>query len=147
MVDGSTYYEADTSKLYVYCKNNWYEKKSFGVQTFDFTEIYDIGMEALEESGETQVNNIEITEDQYMYGLNEIKKHKMPIVIKDGGEDSNTLCTLPSFDIYATFDEEWGLGLPYVDGCYYFYAQKNTEDETTTYTLNVEALTYQKESE
>ena len=30
VVDGSTFYEADTSKLYVYCKNNWYEKKQLG---------------------------------------------------------------------------------------------------------------------
>lgn len=30
VVDGSTYYCADNSKLYVYCKNNWYERKSLG---------------------------------------------------------------------------------------------------------------------
>ena len=30
VVDGSTFYCADNSKLYVYCKNNWYERKSLG---------------------------------------------------------------------------------------------------------------------
>lgn len=30
VVDGSTYYCSDTSKLYVYCKDNWYERKSLG---------------------------------------------------------------------------------------------------------------------
>lgn len=30
VVDGSTFYCADTSKLYVYCTNNWYERKSLG---------------------------------------------------------------------------------------------------------------------
>lgn len=30
VVDGSTFYCSDTSKLYVYCKNNWYERKSLG---------------------------------------------------------------------------------------------------------------------
>ena len=28
VVDGSTFYEADTSKLYIWCKGNWYEKTS-----------------------------------------------------------------------------------------------------------------------
>lgn len=30
VVDGSTYYCSDTSKLYVYCKDNWYERKPLG---------------------------------------------------------------------------------------------------------------------
>lgn len=30
VTDGSTYYEVDTSKLYVYYGNNWYEKESTG---------------------------------------------------------------------------------------------------------------------
>lgn len=30
VVDGSTFYEADTSKLYVFCKTQWYEKESTG---------------------------------------------------------------------------------------------------------------------
>lgn len=30
VVDGSTFYCSDTSKLYVYCKNNWYERKPLG---------------------------------------------------------------------------------------------------------------------
>ena len=30
VVDGSTFYESDTSKLYVYCKDNWYERKALG---------------------------------------------------------------------------------------------------------------------
>lgn len=30
VVDGSTYYCADNSKLYVYCTNNWYERKPLG---------------------------------------------------------------------------------------------------------------------
>lgn len=28
VVDGSTFYEADTSKLYIWCKAQWYEKTS-----------------------------------------------------------------------------------------------------------------------
>lgn len=32
VVDGSTFYEADTSKLYFWTKGNWYEKTSL-VQT------------------------------------------------------------------------------------------------------------------
>lgn len=30
VVDGSTFYCSDNSKLYVYCKNNWYERKALG---------------------------------------------------------------------------------------------------------------------
>lgn len=30
VVDGSTFYCSDTSKLYVWCTNNWYERKSLG---------------------------------------------------------------------------------------------------------------------
>lgn len=30
VVDGSTYYCSDNSKLYVYCTDNWYEKKPLG---------------------------------------------------------------------------------------------------------------------
>lgn len=30
VVDGSTYYCSDTSKLYVFCRNNWYERKPLG---------------------------------------------------------------------------------------------------------------------
>lgn len=30
VVDGSTYYEADTSKLYVWYNNQWYEKTGIG---------------------------------------------------------------------------------------------------------------------
>lgn len=30
VVDGSTFYCSDTSKLYVYCKDDWYEKKPLG---------------------------------------------------------------------------------------------------------------------
>ena len=30
VVDGSTFYCSDTSKLYVFCKTNWYERKSLG---------------------------------------------------------------------------------------------------------------------
>lgn len=47
VVDGSTFYCADNSKLYVYCTNNWYERKSLGgggekdyvFETFTFTLI------------------------------------------------------------------------------------------------------------
>ena len=28
VVDGSTFYEADTSKLYIWCQGTWYEKTS-----------------------------------------------------------------------------------------------------------------------
>lgn len=30
VVDGSTYYCSDTSKLYVFCKDTWYEKTATG---------------------------------------------------------------------------------------------------------------------
>lgn len=30
VVDGSTFYCADNSKLYVYCTDNWYERKPLG---------------------------------------------------------------------------------------------------------------------
>lgn len=30
VVDGSIFYCSDTSKLYVYCKDNWYERKALG---------------------------------------------------------------------------------------------------------------------
>lgn len=30
VVDGSTFYCSDTSKLYVFCKDTWYERKSLG---------------------------------------------------------------------------------------------------------------------
>lgn len=30
VVDGSTFYCSDTSKLYIFCKNNWYERKALG---------------------------------------------------------------------------------------------------------------------
>lgn len=30
VVDGSTFYCSDTSKLYVFCKNTWYERKALG---------------------------------------------------------------------------------------------------------------------
>lgn len=30
VVDGSTFYCSDTSKLYVYCRDNWYERKALG---------------------------------------------------------------------------------------------------------------------
>ena len=41
VVDGSTFYCSDTSKLYVYCKNNWYEKvvEGGGGGTSDFDEL------------------------------------------------------------------------------------------------------------
>lgn len=41
VVDGSTYYCSDTSKLYVWCKDNWYERKPLGGDsgTSDFDEL------------------------------------------------------------------------------------------------------------
>lgn len=41
VVDGSTYYCADNSKLYVWCDNNWYERKPLGGGggTSDFDEL------------------------------------------------------------------------------------------------------------
>ena len=30
VVDGSTFYCSDTSKLYIFCKDNWYERKALG---------------------------------------------------------------------------------------------------------------------
>ena len=30
VVDGSTFYCSDTSKLYVFCKDTWYERKPLG---------------------------------------------------------------------------------------------------------------------
>lgn len=45
VVNGSTFYCADNSKLYIYCTNNWYERKPLGggggtdykFETFTFT--------------------------------------------------------------------------------------------------------------
>ena len=41
VVDGSTFYECDTSKLYVFCKTNWYEKtvSGGGGGTSDFEQL------------------------------------------------------------------------------------------------------------
>ena len=40
VVDGSTYYCSDTSKLYVFCKDTWYEKTATGGGgTTDFNEL------------------------------------------------------------------------------------------------------------
>lgn len=47
VVDGSTFYCSDTSKLYVYCTNNWYERLPLGgggggdytFETFTFTLV------------------------------------------------------------------------------------------------------------
>lgn len=49
VVDGSTFYCSDNSKLYVFCKNNWYERKPLGgggggggdytFETFTFTLV------------------------------------------------------------------------------------------------------------
>ena len=48
VVDGSTFYCSDTSKLYVYCANNWYERLPLGggggggdytFETFTFTLV------------------------------------------------------------------------------------------------------------
>lgn len=41
VVDGSTYYCSDTSKLYVWCKDNWYERKPLGGGggTSDFDQL------------------------------------------------------------------------------------------------------------
>lgn len=43
VTDGSTYYEVDTSKLYVWCQDNWYEKQGGGGggDTKQFIEITD----------------------------------------------------------------------------------------------------------
>lgn len=35
VTDGSTYYEADTSKLYIYTKDRWYEKTSNVLTNFE----------------------------------------------------------------------------------------------------------------
>lgn len=39
VVDGSTYYCSDTSKLYVWCKDQWYERKALGGGTSDFVTL------------------------------------------------------------------------------------------------------------
>lgn len=48
VVDGSTFYCSDNSKLYVFCRNNWYERKPLGsgggggdytFETFTFTLV------------------------------------------------------------------------------------------------------------
>ena len=40
VTDGSTFYESNTSKLYVYCRGNWYEKTAEGGGgTSDFDEL------------------------------------------------------------------------------------------------------------
>ena len=39
VTDGSTYYESDTSKYYVYYKGTWYEKQDTGGGTSDFEDL------------------------------------------------------------------------------------------------------------
>lgn len=141
VVDGSTYYEADTSKLYVYCKNNWYEKTAGGVQTFDFSEIYTLGLNALNESGETYVENVDITEEQYKYVLNNIKQSKFAIAYEKAEVEEGlyTVITMLSDSTYkGAYDEEWNIVIPISDGIYTFTGNKFTDgDENIYYTLSV----------
>ena len=131
VVDGSTYYEADTSKLYVYCKNNWYEKKSLGgdSNTFDITELFALGDSAVIESGESSAN-IEITEKQFNDVLNAVKSGKIAEVKYDIPEFTNYVHYLAS-SCYSHYGEEkdWTITLPYDSGYYFLYASYFADEQ------------------
>lgn len=141
VVDGSTFYEADTSKLYVFCKDQWYEKTAGVLQTFDFTELYDLGTIALSESGETYVDNIEITEEQFNYVLNNLKQSKNAIAyekteIEEGIYNVNNMISSTSY--FSGYDNEWSIVIPLSDGVYTFTGNKFTDgEENISYTLSV----------
>ena len=39
VVDGSTFYCSDTSKLYVFCKTQWYERKPLGAEGITLAQL------------------------------------------------------------------------------------------------------------
>ena len=57
VVDGSTFYCSDTSKLYVFCKDDWYERKPLGGGgggTTDYTRLSNL----------PQINGVELIGDK-----------------------------------------------------------------------------------
>lgn len=97
VVDGSTFYCSDTSKLYVYCKDNWYERKPLGggggsstdaVESFDFTSIFVKGQDALDTAGTTEAT-FSLTESEYTTAMTALTAGKTARVFREqeGGKD------------------------------------------------------------
>lgn len=61
VVDGSTFYCSDTSKLYVYCKNNWYEKTVSGGGGTSYTAGTGIDITGSEISVDTNIIQPKLT--------------------------------------------------------------------------------------
>lgn len=70
VVDGSTFYCSDNSKLYVYCKNQWYEKTATGGGGGSYTagDGIDITNDVISATNTGQVR--ELTTDDYNYPAN-----------------------------------------------------------------------------
>lgn len=142
VVDGSTYYEANTSKLYVYCKDNWYEKTAGVLSTFDFSEIFNIGIDALNESGEKYVENIPLTEEQFNYVLNNLKSSKIAIAkeIHEIDENANEIMTMISiYNFIGANDSEWSLNFNFADYSYTFSGYHTEDNE---FIFNIENTSY-----
>ena len=60
VVNGSTFYCSDTSKLYVYCDGTWYERKALGGGTSDYTDI----------TNKPKINNVELNGNKTSSDLN-----------------------------------------------------------------------------
>jgi len=57
VVDGSTYYESDTSKLYVFYKDTWYEKTASGGGS-DITVVQTTGQSTTDVMSQKAVTDI-----------------------------------------------------------------------------------------
>lgn len=91
VVDGSTYYCSDTSKLYVYCNENWYERKPLGGGGSSYTAGTGIDITDSTISVDTEViqplltagDNITITDN---------------VISASGGSGGVTILTADNYD-------------------------------------------------
>lgn len=96
VVDGSTYYTSDNSKLYVWCKDQWYEKEVEGggggggsVQPSDY--MYDLGKFYKKwKQSPTPEDPFSITTAEYEEVYNAIRNNKILLLTMDDLEESNT---------------------------------------------------------
>lgn len=58
VVDGSTFYCSDTSKLYVFCKTTWYERKPLGGGGGDITVVQTTGQSTTDVMSQKAVTDI-----------------------------------------------------------------------------------------
>ena len=58
VVDGSTFYESDTSKLYVWCKTQWYEKTVSGGGGSDINVVQTTGQSTTDVMSQKAVTDI-----------------------------------------------------------------------------------------